>query len=95
MLGKWSGDEQAAVVAELVERGIELQGGDIVELGRGIYGLLSQGAHNARPGLRESVSRPLRKFNYGPHPDPRQRAVYVDYVSLHSLLLRTSHRGWR
>jgi hypothetical protein len=75
------GDEQTAVVAELMERGVELEGGDLVELSRGIYGILSQGAHNARPGIRESVSRPLRQFNYGPHPDPRQRAVYVDYAS--------------
>lgn len=53
------GDEQAAVVAELIERGVDLQGGDIVELGRGIYGLLSQGAHNARPGVtRISLTPP-------------------------------------
>jgi hypothetical protein len=75
------GEVQAGVVAELIERGVELEGGDIVELGRTIYGLLSKGTHNARPGFAESVSRPLRQFNYGPHPDPRQRAVYIDYAS--------------
>lgn len=75
------GDVQAGVVAELIERGVQLEGGDIVELERAIYGHLSQGAHNARPGFAESVSQPLRQFNYGPHPDPRQRAVYIDYAS--------------
>lgn len=72
------GDLQAGVVAELADRGVEVEG-DIVELGRDIYGMLSKAAHNALPGFAESVSRPLRRFNYGAHPDPRQRAVYVDY----------------
>lgn len=60
------GEVQAGAVAELIERGVELEGGDIVELGREIYGGLSKGAHNAPPGFAESVSRPLRRFNYGP-----------------------------
>jgi hypothetical protein len=75
------GDVQAAAVAELLERGVELQGGDVVELSRTIYGDLSKGAHNTRPGFGDSVSRPLRRFNYGPHPDPRQRAIYIDFAS--------------
>jgi hypothetical protein len=72
--------EQRAVEPELSARGIEV-GVDIVALGKEVYGHLSKGAHNARPGFSESVSRPLRTFNYGPHPDPRQRATYVDYAS--------------
>jgi hypothetical protein len=73
-------DEQDEVAAALAELGTQVEG-DAVELERGIYGHLSKGAHNARPGFAESVSRPLRQFNYGPHPYPLQRAVYIDYAS--------------
>jgi hypothetical protein len=72
--------EQAEAGAALADQGIDFDA-DVVELGREIYGHLSKAAHNARPGFAESVSRPLRLFVYGPHPDPRQRAVYVDYAS--------------
>lgn len=72
--------EQAQADAVLADQGIDSEG-DVVQLGREIYGHLSQAAHNARPGFAESVSRPLRIFVYGPHPDPRQRAVYMDYAS--------------
>lgn len=73
-------DEQEQAAAALAEQGVDLDA-DVVQLGREIYGHLSQAAHNARPGFRESVSRPLRLFVYGPHPNLRQRAVYVDYAS--------------
>jgi hypothetical protein len=72
--------EQVEVGRALAEQGVELAG-DVADLAGEIYGPLSKGAHNARPGFKESFSRPLRQFNYGPHPDPRQRAVYVDYAS--------------
>lgn len=71
---------QAQAEAAFADQGINFEG-DVVQLGREVYGHLSRAAHNARPGFAESVSRPLRLFVYGPHPDPRQRAVYVDYAS--------------
>lgn len=71
---------QASARDALREQGVALEG-DIVDLGRDVYHLLSQAAHNARPGFAESVSRQLRVFNYASHPDPRQRAIYVDYGS--------------
>ncbi len=68
--------ERAAELARAV--GVEIEG-DIEELGREIYRILTRGAHNDREGFAECVSGDTRAFAYGPHPDVRVRAVYVDY----------------
>ena len=74
------GRKQAFAAERMAEAGIEPEGGDLVELGQEIYGPLSESAHHRRGGFRESVSAPLRKFAYGPHPDPTTRAAWVDYA---------------
>jgi hypothetical protein len=66
-------------IAELKKRGIELEG-DQSALSTEIYDVLSKPAHNMRVGFAESVSSELRRFSYGSHPDPRQRAVHVEYA---------------
>jgi hypothetical protein len=66
------------LIALMKKEGIELLG-DQTELGGQVYDILSKVAHNMRVGFAESVSVELRKFAYGPHPDPRQRAVHVEF----------------
>lgn len=51
--------------------------GRVGELTRDIYGGLSQGGHNRRPSIRESIVVQTRAASPGPHPDPRMRAFYV------------------
>lgn len=71
---------QERIVEQARERGVEIEG-DVAELTRELYGILSQGAHNDRPGFADSVFRTGRVFSYGPHPNPLVRAAYVDYAS--------------
>lgn len=73
------GRKQEFALERMAEAGIEPEGGDLVELGQQIYGHMSESAHHRRGGFRESVSVPLRRFAYGPHPDPTIRAAWVDY----------------
>jgi hypothetical protein len=47
------------------------------------YGALSSGVHNRRAGVRASASPELRQFSYGPHPDPRIRADFVEEATGH------------
>lgn len=49
-------------------------------LNRGEYGELShkRGGHNDRDGLEHARDARLREYYYGPHPDPRVRAAYID-----------------
>jgi hypothetical protein len=69
------------VIAELKKLGIELHGNpEPKDLGKQIYDVLSKPAHNMRIALRESLSVPLRRYSYGPHPDPTFRAVNVEYT---------------
>ena len=63
----------------MAEAGIKPEGGDIVELGKDVYSHMSKSAHHQRAGFLESRSVPLRRFAYGPHPDPTVRAGWVDY----------------
>ena len=73
------GRKQALTLERMQEAGVEPEGGDVVELGREIYGLLSKGSHHQRSVMSESVSPALRRFSYGPHPDARNRASQVEY----------------
>jgi hypothetical protein len=66
------------VIALMKKQGIELQG-DQTQLGGQVYDILSKVAHNMRGGFAESVSVPLHRFSYGPHPDPRERAIHVEF----------------
>jgi hypothetical protein len=66
-------------VEEMKKRGTPLPG-DQFDLGAQVYDTLSKPAHNMRVGFLESVSREQRLFSYGPHPDPIQRAVHVEFV---------------
>ena len=74
------GRKQAVALQRMAEAGVEPEGGDLVELGRGIYGLLSEGSHHQRSVMAESMSPALRRFAYGPHPDARNRASQVGYA---------------
>jgi hypothetical protein len=74
------GEAQERVVAAAREQGVEIEG-DLEELTRQVYGVLSIGGHNDRPGFNDSISRPGRLFVYGPHPSPVIRAEYVSYAS--------------
>jgi hypothetical protein len=73
------GRKQALALERMQEAGVEPEGGDVVELGRELYGLLSEGSHHQRSAMSESLSSPLRRFSYGPHPDARNRASQVEY----------------
>lgn len=74
------GRKQELALERMAEAGIEPEGGDLVELGRQIYSHMSESAHHQRDGFRDSRSVPLRKFAYGPHPDPTVRAAWADYA---------------
>jgi len=74
------GSKQALALERMREAGIEPVGGDVVELGREIYGFMSESAHHRRGGFRDSISPDLRRFVFGPHPDARIRATYVEYA---------------
>jgi hypothetical protein len=67
------------IIALMKKQGITIEG-DPTDLGAQIYDLQSKAAHNMRIGFAASVSLPLRTFSYGPHPDPRQRAIHVEYA---------------
>jgi hypothetical protein len=41
---------------------------------------MSESAHHQRGGFLDSKSASLRKFAYGPHPDPAVRAEWVNYA---------------
>ena len=62
------------------EAGIEPHPGDIAELGKQIYSLMSSSSHHEREGFPESISIELRRFAYGPHPDAERRAGYLAYA---------------
>lgn len=49
-------------------------------ISRGEYGELShkRGGHNDREGMAHARDARLRQYFYGPHPDPRALAEYVD-----------------
>jgi hypothetical protein len=72
--------KQAYADERMREMGIEPEVGDLAELAREIYGYMSASAHHERRGFPESVSRPLRAFAYGPHPDPERRAAHLNYA---------------
>lgn len=72
--------KQELALERMAEAGVAPEGGDIVELGRQIYGLLSEGSHHQRSVMAESMAPGLRRFAYGPHPDARNRASQVDYA---------------
>ncbi len=74
------GRKQALADERMRAAGIEPEVGDVVELGRDLYSLLSEGSHHQRSVMPESVSIPLRRFAYGPHPDARNRASHVEYA---------------
>jgi hypothetical protein len=60
--------------------GVEPEGRGLTELGSEIYDLLSRPAHHRRGGSPETVSAELREFTYGPHPNAKVRARYVNYA---------------
>jgi hypothetical protein len=74
---------------QLARDGIELQGNQYT-LSQQVYEILSAPAHNMRVGFLESVSRDLRQFSYGPHPDWRQRAIHTEFAGqqLQEIVLR-------
>jgi hypothetical protein len=49
-------------------------------IGGRAYGELSSTAHNRRNAIGDGVAPGLRRFTYGPHPDPRVRGNYVQLV---------------
>jgi hypothetical protein len=73
------GRKQTLADERMRELGIEPEGGDLVQLGRDLYGSLSESAHHQRGGFPESVAPALREFVYGPHPDATKRASHVEY----------------
>jgi hypothetical protein len=77
---KIQGRKQELALERMAEAGIEPEGGDIMALGQEIYSHMSESAHHQRGGFRESVAVALRRFAYGPHPDPTVRAAWVDYA---------------
>jgi hypothetical protein len=74
------GRQQELALERMAEAGVEPEGGDLVELGRQIYSLLSKGSHHQRSVMDESMAPALRRFAYGPHPDAGNRASNVDYA---------------
>jgi hypothetical protein len=74
------GRKQELALERMAELGVEPVGGDVDELGREIYDLLSKAAHHRRIGFLESYSKDLRSFAYGPHPDAGVRADHVVYA---------------
>ncbi|HET8893029.1 MAG TPA: hypothetical protein VFM96_02895 [Gaiellaceae bacterium] len=72
--------KQELALARMAKAGIAPEGGDVVALGREIYGLLSEGSHHQRSVMAESMAPALRRFTYGPHPDARNRASHVEYA---------------
>jgi hypothetical protein len=74
------GEAQRAIDQMLQEQGVEIEG-DLEELTRQIYRVLSKGAHNDREGFADAHSRAGRLFVYGPHPSPVVRATWVSYAS--------------
>jgi hypothetical protein len=77
---KIQGRKQELARERMAEAGIVPEGGYIVALGQQIYSHMSESAHHQRGGFLESRSVPLRRFAYGPHPDPTVRAGWVDYA---------------
>jgi hypothetical protein len=73
---------QAAYAQDLMRQaGVEPEAGTpIDELATQIYDVLSRPAHHRRGGFNESISRAMRLFVYGPHPNPQTRAVHVAYA---------------
>jgi hypothetical protein len=65
-------------VKAMAKQGIKLAGDQFL-LSAEVYDVLSKPAHNMRGGFTESVSEGQRRFVYGPHPDPIQRAVHVEF----------------
>lgn len=53
------GRKQALADERMRELGMEPEGGDLVQLGRDLYGSLSESAHHQRGGFRESVAPAL------------------------------------
>jgi hypothetical protein len=72
--------KQDLALQRMAEAGVEPEGGDVVKLGRQIYGVLSEGSHHQRSVMAESMAPALRRFAYGPHPDASNRAVHVEYA---------------
>jgi hypothetical protein len=72
--------KQELALQRMAEAGVAPEGGDVAELGREIYSLLSEGSHHQRSVMAESMAPALRRFAYGPHPDERNRASQVDYA---------------
>jgi hypothetical protein len=74
------GRKQALALERMQEAGIEPVGGDVVELGRQVYEVLSIGSHHRRAAMEESVAPVLRRFAYGPHPSVHVRAANVEFA---------------
>jgi hypothetical protein len=74
------GEAQRAIDQALQEQGIEIEG-DLEELVRQIYRVLSKGTHNDREGFADAHSSAGRLFVYGPHPSPVVRATWASYAS--------------
>ena len=72
--------QQELAIERMREAGIEPEGGDVAELGRQIYGAMSESTHHRRGGFPESISVPLRRFAYGPHPDAERRAAHLAFA---------------
>jgi hypothetical protein len=74
------GAAQRAIDQALQEQGVEIEG-DLEELTRQIYRVLSKGAHNDREGFSDAHSSAGRLFVYGSHPSPVVRATWLSYAS--------------
>jgi hypothetical protein len=62
------------VQQEAAAQSVDLDVGDVSELMQGIYSPLSDVSHVRRSGVRGMISGPLRRANYGRHPDPGMRS---------------------
>ena len=74
------GRKQALADERMQEAGVEPVGGDVAQLGRDIYKILSEGSHHQRAAMGESIAPALRRFAYGPHPSVHTRASYVEFA---------------
>ncbi len=70
----------AFAVERMREAEIEPEPGNFAELGKEIYSAMSSSSHHERGGFPESISVALRRFAYGPHPDPERRAGHLAFA---------------
>lgn len=71
--------QQELALERMQQLGVEPEGGDLDELGRELYSILSGPAHHERAGFQSSISAELREFVFGAHPSAARRAGHLAY----------------